>query len=147
MSESKKIVIKKYPNRRLYNTQTSTYIKIDDLAEMVRKDEDFIVVDIKTNEDITRITLAQIILDHEMKGFELLPDELIKVVIKFYDHPINKVLQDYFAKSVRTFNANMTHNKIFEDSVKFTKVIEDFNQEQFRYWQDMFFGSKSKDKK
>ncbi len=147
MSESKKIIIKKYPNRRLYNTQTSTYNKIDDLADMVRKDEDFIVLDIKTNEDITRITLAQIILDHEMKGFELLPDELIKVVIKFYDHPINKVLQDYFAKSVQTFNANMTHNKILEDSVKFTKAIEDFNQEQFRYWQDLFFGNISKTKK
>lgn len=140
MSERKKIIIKKYPNRRLYNTQTSTYINLEDLAEMVRRDEDFTVIDIKTNENITRITLAQIILDHETKGFALLPDDLIRLVIKFYDHPLNKVLQDYFAQSVKAFNSSLTNGPFLGDAMKFSKNIEEYNKEQLQYWQNLFFG-------
>lgn len=141
-----KIVIKKYPNRRLYNTQTSTYIKLDDLAEMVRRDEEFQVIDVKTNEDLTRITLAQIILDHESQGYELLPLDLIKTVIKFYDHPVNKLLQDYFTQALKAFNETMNNQNMFNQAMSLGKDFEQIAKDNMDYFNQVFFGSNGKDK-
>ena len=86
------IIIKKYANRRLYNTQTSTYVTLDSLAEMVRSGQEFEVVDAKTGEDITRVVLAQIIFDEESKDASaLLPTSFLKELIRFYNQSLEKM--------------------------------------------------------
>lgn len=89
MSEEKSapqnaVVIKKYANRRLYNTSTSTYVTLDDLASMVKGGTDFLVYDAKTGEDITRSVLTQIIFEEENKGTNLLPINFLRQLIRFY---------------------------------------------------------------
>ena len=78
------VVIKKYANRRLYNTATSTYVTLEDLAEMVKKGTDFVVFDAKTGEEITRSVLTQIIFEEESKGQNLLPINFLRQLIRFY---------------------------------------------------------------
>jgi polyhydroxyalkanoate synthesis repressor PhaR len=103
---------------------------------MVKKDEQFIVVDAKTNEDITRFTLVQIILDHETKGYELMPEDFIKMMIKFYDHPMNKIMQDYISQAVKSFNLSMMNNH----AINFSKDFEKLTKENLGYFSNMFFG-------
>ncbi|MFO1132495.1 MAG: polyhydroxyalkanoate synthesis repressor PhaR [Hyphomicrobiales bacterium] len=78
------VVIKKYANRRLYNTSTSTYVTLDDLSAMVKSGTDFLVYDAKTGEDITRSVLTQIIFEEENKGTNLLPINFLRQLIRFY---------------------------------------------------------------
>ena len=78
------VVIKKYANRRLYNTSTSTYVTLDDLSTMVKGGTDFLVYDAKTGEDITRSVLTQIIFEEENKGTNLLPINFLRQLIRFY---------------------------------------------------------------
>jgi len=78
------VVIKKYANRRLYNTSTSSYVTLDDLATMVKAGTDFLVYDAKTGEDITRSVLTQIIFEEENKGTNLLPINFLRQLIRFY---------------------------------------------------------------
>jgi polyhydroxyalkanoate synthesis repressor PhaR len=78
------VVIKKYANRRLYNTATSTYVTLDDLATMVKAGTDFVVYDAKTGEEITRSVLTQIIFEEENKGTNLLPINFLRQLIRFY---------------------------------------------------------------
>jgi polyhydroxyalkanoate synthesis repressor PhaR len=78
------VVIKKYANRRLYNTATSTYVTLDDLATMVKGGTDFLVYDAKTGEDITRSVLTQIIFEEENKGTSMLPINFLRQLIRFY---------------------------------------------------------------
>src|SRR2546426_8061623 len=82
------VTIKKYANRRLYNTGTSTYVTLEDLASLVKKGEDFVVYDAKTGEEITRSVLAQIIFEQENKegGQNLLPITFLRQLIHFYGH-------------------------------------------------------------
>ncbi len=81
-----KIIIRKYPNRRLYNTQISSYIALNDLFQMVKQGVDFIVVDSKTEEDITRNILTQIIFEQETKGYNLLPLSFLRQIINCYQN-------------------------------------------------------------
>ncbi|RMF02535.1 MAG: polyhydroxyalkanoate synthesis repressor PhaR, partial [Alphaproteobacteria bacterium] len=78
------VIIKKYANRRLYNTDTSTYVTLDDLAEMVKSERDFVVYDAKTGEDLTHSVLTQIIVEQESKGQNLLPIRFLRQLIRFY---------------------------------------------------------------
>jgi polyhydroxyalkanoate synthesis repressor PhaR len=78
-----RIVIKKYANRRLYNTASSTYVTLEHLSEMVKEGVDFVVFDAKTNEDITRSVLTQIIFDEESRGQNLLPIQFLRQLIGF----------------------------------------------------------------
>src|SRR5580704_8359071 len=78
------VVVKKYANRRLYNTESSSYITLENLAEMVRQGRDFVVYDAKTGEDITRGVLTQIIVEQEGKGQNLLPITFLRQIIGFY---------------------------------------------------------------
>ena len=98
-----RVVIKKYANRRLYNTATSTYVTLDNLAAMVREDVDFVVYDAKTNEDITRSVLAQIIFDEESKGESLLPIQFLRQLIGFYGDSMQAVLPSYLEMSLDSF--------------------------------------------
>src|ERR1700755_3343092 len=83
-ADTQPVVVKKYDNRRLYNTESSSYITLDNLAEMVRQGRDFVVYDAKTGEDITRSVLTQIIVEEEGKGRALLPTAFLRQLIGFY---------------------------------------------------------------
>jgi polyhydroxyalkanoate synthesis repressor PhaR len=87
--------IKKYANRRLYNTGTSTYVTLDDLAEMVKNGEDFRVVDAKSGDEITRSVLTQIIFEQENKGQNLLPITFLRQLIRFYGDSIQNLIPTY----------------------------------------------------
>jgi polyhydroxyalkanoate synthesis repressor PhaR len=97
------IVIKKYANRRLYNTGTSTYVTLEDLAAMVKAGENFVVYDAKTGEDITRSVLAQIIFEQENKeGQSLLPIAFLRQLIRFYGDSMQKLVPRYLEVSIDT---------------------------------------------
>jgi polyhydroxyalkanoate synthesis repressor PhaR len=95
------ITIKKYANRRLYNTGTSTYVTLEDLATMVKEGEDFLVYDAKTGDDITRSVLAQIIFEQENKaGQNLLPTTFLRQLIRFYGDSMQMVVPKYLEASI-----------------------------------------------
>lgn len=94
------ITIKKYANRRLYNTGTSTYVTLEDLASMVKKGEDFQVVDAKTGDDITHQVLTQIIFEQENKGQNLLPITFLRQLIRFYGDQVQSFVPKYLELSM-----------------------------------------------
>lgn len=98
------IVIKKYANRRLYNTGTSTYVTLEDLAEMVKKGEDFNVQDAKTGEDITHPVLTQIIFELENKdGQNMLPISFLRQLIAFYGDQMQMIVPSFLEQSMQAF--------------------------------------------
>jgi polyhydroxyalkanoate synthesis repressor PhaR len=98
------VTIKKYANRRLYNTGTSTYVTLEDLAAMVKKGEDFVVYDAKTGEDITRSVLTQIIFEQENKegGQNLLPITFLRQLIRFYGDSMQMLVPRYLEVSIES---------------------------------------------
>jgi polyhydroxyalkanoate synthesis repressor PhaR len=97
--------IKKYANRRLYNTASSAYVTLADLAKMVKTGEDFVVYDAKTNEDITRSVLAQIIFEQEgIEGQSLLPITFLRQLIRFYGDSVQAFLPSYLEYSIDQFS-------------------------------------------
>ena len=97
------VVIKKYANRRLYNTSTSAYVTLEDLAKMVRDGVDFVVFDAKTNEELTRQILTQIIFEEESRGQALLPVQFLRQLIGFYGGQMEGVLPSYLEMSLENF--------------------------------------------
>lgn len=108
-SPKEPVVIKKYANRRLYDTGTSAYITLEDLCSRVKSGQEFIVVDAKTGQDLTRQVLTQIILEREIKGFQVLPTSFLRDAIRFYDDKMANVLQHYLDASMKTFTSNQEH--------------------------------------
>jgi len=100
------IVIKKYANRRLYNTAKSTYVTLDHLAQMVRDGQDFVVNDAKTSDDITRGVLAQIIFEEEAKGQTMLPANFLRQLIRLYGDTLQGFVPGYLEASMETFSRN-----------------------------------------
>ena len=98
------ITIKKYANRRLYNTASSAYVTLADLAKMVKQGEDFVVYDAKTNEDITRSVLTQIIFEQEGVEGQLLPISFLRQVIRFYGDSVQAILPSYLEYSIERFS-------------------------------------------
>ena len=97
------VTIKKYANRRLYNTGTSTYVTLEDLASLVKKGEDFVVYDAKTGEEITRSVLAQIIFEQENKeGQNLLPIAFLRQLIRFYGDSMQMLVPRYLEVSIES---------------------------------------------
>jgi polyhydroxyalkanoate synthesis repressor PhaR len=96
------VVIKKYANRRLYNTETSTYVTLEDLAQMVRGDKDFVVYDAKSGDDLTHAVLTQIIVEQESRegGHTLLPIPFLRQLIRFYDDNIGTMVPGYLQFSL-----------------------------------------------
>jgi polyhydroxyalkanoate synthesis repressor PhaR len=107
MAEEKEpVTIKKYANRRLYNTGTSTYVTLEDLATMVKDGEDFIVYDAKTGEDITRSVLAQIIFEQENKeGQSLLPITFLRQLIRFYGDSMQMLVPRFLEQSMQSLTS------------------------------------------
>ncbi len=101
-----KITIKKYANRRLYNTATSSYVTLDDLAQMVRDGDDFSVHNAKSGEDITRSVLTQIIVEEEAKGHNLLPIGFLRHLIGLYGDSLQSLVPGYLDQSMQSFSRN-----------------------------------------
>src|SRR4051812_42816408 len=102
-TSGEKVVIKKYANRRLYNTASSSYVTLEHLSEMVKKGVDFVVYDAKTNENITRTVLTQIIFEEESQGQSLLPIQFLRQLIGFYGNSMQAFLPSYLELSLSTF--------------------------------------------
>jgi polyhydroxyalkanoate synthesis repressor PhaR len=106
-SDGRKVaVVKKYANRRLYNTATSSYVTLDDLSKMVRHGDHFVVYDAKSGEDLTRSILTQIILEEDSKGRNLLPINFLRQLIGFYDDSLRAFLPRYLELSMENFARN-----------------------------------------
>jgi polyhydroxyalkanoate synthesis repressor PhaR len=105
---SGKVVIKKYANRRLYDTESSTYITLDRLAQMVREGREFEVVDAKSGEDITRQVLTQIIVDEEARGSTMLPINFLKQLIGLYGNSMQNFVPQYLEAAMDAFQRNQS---------------------------------------
>jgi polyhydroxyalkanoate synthesis repressor PhaR len=105
-SEGKPVVVKKYANRRLYNTATSSYVTLDDLARMIKEGGDFVAHDAKTGEDITRSVLTQIIVEQEQKGQNLLPISFLRQLIGFYGDSMQFLVPGYLEQAMLAFARN-----------------------------------------
>jgi len=99
----KPVIVKKYANRRLYNTESSSYITLENLADMVREDRDFVVYDAKSGEDITRSVLTQIIVEEEGKGKAMLPTTFLRQLIGFYGNNMQSVVPRFLEQSMSSF--------------------------------------------
>ena len=100
------VIIKKYANRRLYNTSSSSYITLDDLAGMVRENIEFQVIDAKTGDDITHSILTQIIMDEEANGGQMLPVSFLRELIGMYGHSMQAMMPSYLEASMENFRKN-----------------------------------------
>ncbi len=119
MAESNKndpITIKKYANRRLYNTSTSKYVTLDDLAQMVKSGDEFVVVDAKSGDDITRPVLTQIIFEEEAKGENLLPVSFLRQLIQFYGDSLQSMVPNYLEASMDAFSSNQDRMRDYVES-------------------------------
>jgi polyhydroxyalkanoate synthesis repressor PhaR len=122
------VVIKKYANRRLYNTSTSTYVTLDDLSAMVKSGTDFLVYDAKTGEDITRSVLTQIIFEEENKGTNLLPINFLRQLIRFYGDSMQAFVPGFLEFSLENLG---------KDQDKFrARMMEAWGGDAFKAMQD-----------
>mgnify|MGYP006187291211 CR=1 FL=1 len=108
-------VIKKYPNRRLYDTRTSSYITLTEVKELVMSCEPFIVLDAKTGEDLTRSILLQIILEEETAGMPMFSTQSLAQIIRFYGHTMQGMMGNYLDKNIQAFidlQSRLTENSV-----------------------------------
>ena len=119
------VVVKKYANRRLYNTATSSYVTLEDLATMIKEGGDFVVYDAKTGEDITRSVLTQIIVEQEQKGQNLLPISFLRQLISFYGDSMQFLVPGYLEQAMIAFTGNQEQMR---DSLRATFGIFPFGQ-------------------
>jgi len=103
---SSPIIIKKYANRRLYNTETSSYITLELLSQMTREGREFVVVDAKTDEDITHNVLTQIIMEEEQRGKSMLPVNFLRQLISMYGDSMQAMVPQYLESSMDAFRKN-----------------------------------------
>jgi len=96
-------LIKKYPNRRLYDTETSTYITLTDVKQLVLDQEEFKVIDAKSNDDLTRAILLQIILEEESGGLPMFSSIMLSQIIRFYGHAMQGMMGTYLEKNIQAF--------------------------------------------
>ena len=124
-----KILIKKYSNRRLYNTQISEYITHQQLIDLIKEDQPFKIIDAESKEDITRSIIIQILFEQEQKGYSLFPDDIIKQLIKAYDSKVCGDFSNFLSQSINMFfdksnaseessNYTYTPMKFFNDITK-----------------------------
>ena len=114
-NESEPVIIKKYANRRLYNTETSSYITLDLLSQMTREGREFVVVDAKTGEDITHNVLTQIIMEEEQRGKNMLPVNFLRQLIAMYGDSMQSMVPQYLEESMNAFRKNQMQ---FQEAMK-----------------------------
>ena len=141
MSDDKSdpIVIKKYANRRLYNTASSAYVTLDDLSQMVKDGNDFVVHDAKSGENITRQVLTQIIFEEEAKGENLLPIDFLRQLIRFYGDSMQAFVPSYLQFSME--HLTREHERLREEMVgtagtEMIKSMEDQARKNMAMFQD-----------
>ena len=117
-SEKTPVTIKKYANRRLYNTATSSYVTLDHLSQMVKDGCDFVVYDAKTGDDITRSVLTQIIVEEESKGQTLLPVSFLRHLISFYGDSLQALVPRYLEYSMQSFARNQEQMRHYMGDAK-----------------------------
>jgi len=115
VNESDPVVIKKYANRRLYNTETSSYITLDLLSQMTREGREFTVVDAKSGEDITHNVLTQIIMEEEQRGTNMLPVNFLRQLISMYGDSMQSMVPQYLESSMDAFRKNQQQ---FQEAMK-----------------------------
>lgn len=112
------VIIKKYANRRLYNTRTSSYITLDHLAQMVKENIEFKVLDAKSGADLTHTILTQIIMEEEASGEQMLPTNFLRQLIAMYGNSMQALLPSYLEASMEHFRENQAKlRKAIEDSI------------------------------
>jgi polyhydroxyalkanoate synthesis repressor PhaR len=135
------VVIKKYANRRLYNTETSSYVTLEDLGTMVRGDRDFVVYDAKTGDDLTHGVLTQIIVEQESKstGPSMLPIPFLRQLIRFYDDSMAKVVPGYLQFSLESLAKEQTKFRSqYSGAFGSPTAAFDVYQDQVRKNMDLF---------
>lgn len=147
------IVIKKYANRRLYNTASSSYITLDDLASMVRENVEFAVFDAKSGDDITHSILTQIIMDEEANGEQMLPVSFLRQLISMYGNSMQSMMPSYLEATVTNFREKQTEiREAFEKGMANNPIsaIHETNMAMMRAAAETFIpgvGSKAGSKK
>ncbi|MCP3673381.1 MAG: polyhydroxyalkanoate synthesis repressor PhaR [Gammaproteobacteria bacterium] len=133
-------IIKKYPNRRLYDTKESQYITLDNLRRLVKHEKVFQVIDAKSGVDLTRATLLQIIYQQEEQTYPLLTFELLKSIIGFYDDPMHSMLSRYLEHSISVFRDHQADLKSplksLLDSETQINMLHELAEETITNWQD-----------
>lgn len=144
------IIIKKYANRRLYNTASSSYITLEDLAKMVRDNVEFQVLDAKTGDDITHQILTQIIMDEEASGGQqMLPVSFLRQLIGMYGNSMQALMPSYLEASMANFRENQSKiREAFEKGISATPfaAIHETNMAMMRAAADVFMPGMSKGK-
>lgn len=136
-----KRIIKKYPNRRLYDTEESKYITLEDIKKLVLNNKEFIVKDVKSEEDLTRTILLQIITEQEDDGEPLFTTEALSHIIRFYGDSVQSVAGDYIQKSIDLF---VTQQKQLQSAVTTSPItamteMTEQNLEMWKTMQENFF--------
>ena len=131
-------IIKKYPNRRLYDTKYSHYITLHDVHDLVRNNVSFHVIDVKTGTDLTRSTLLQIIYDQEEHNLPLITPELLKSIIGFYDDPMHSMFSRYLEHSVTVFKEHLVDlksplNSLLKSNTQ-ANQLHDLAEEGLKSW-------------
>lgn len=143
------VIIKKYANRRLYNTASSSYITLEDLARMVRENVDFQVLDAKTGDDITHSILTQIIMDEEANGEQMLPVSFLRQLIGMYGNSMQAMMPSYLEASMANFRDNQSKiREAFEKGISATPfaAIHETNMAMMRAAADVFLPGMGKPK-
>jgi polyhydroxyalkanoate synthesis repressor PhaR len=143
------IIIKKYANRRLYNTASSSYITLEDLARMVRENVEFQVLDAKSGDDITHSILTQIIMDEEANGEQMLPVSFLRQLIGMYGNSMQAMMPSYLEASMANFRENQSKIKdAFEKGLSATPfaAIHETNMAMMRAAADVFLPGMGKPK-
>jgi polyhydroxyalkanoate synthesis repressor PhaR len=136
------VIIKKYANRRLYNTETSSYITLDHLAGMTREGREFQVVDARTGEDITRAVLAQIVMEGEAAGKTMLPLSFLKQIIAMYGDSMQAMVPHYLEASMAAFAENQA--KFRDAAMKPFEQLARQNLAMFQAATEMLTGARLK---
>ncbi|MCU0949079.1 MAG: polyhydroxyalkanoate synthesis repressor PhaR [Porphyrobacter sp.] len=143
------IIIKKYANRRLYNTASSSYITLEDLARMVRENVEFQVLDAKSGDDITHSILTQIIMDEEANGEQMLPVSFLRQLIGMYGNSMQALMPSYLEASMANFRENQSKiREAFEKGISATPfaAIHETNMAMMRAAADVFLPGVGKGK-
>ncbi|MDP6574174.1 MAG: polyhydroxyalkanoate synthesis repressor PhaR [Rhodospirillales bacterium] len=138
-AEKTPITIKKYANRRLYNTATSSYVTLDHLAQMVKEGVEFVVYDAKSGDDITRPVLTQIIVEEEAKGHNLLPVGFLRQLIGFYGDSLQALVPGYLEQTMQAFARNQDQMRHYmrdtlEGLFPFTQ-FEEMNKQNMAFFE------------
>lgn len=134
-------IIKKYPNRRLYDTEKSTYITLAEVLKIIREDKEFKVVDAETGEDITRSILVQIIIEQESGDTPIFTTDMLTKFIRFYDDAAQNLFGEFLEKNMQMFTEQQQRfqKQMVEGLIDspVTRMMQDATERNMKFWQDM----------